>query len=810
LKANPLLTNRPAILFVIPLIAGILVGWRWDIPHGYVLVAVLALAIPVGFFAFTAWNSTKNAVSFLLLLLIFLVGIFRITLDKNPPEKRELDRLLALPQPVTITGVVADPPKKQTDRIRFVVNTKAVAHGVRQFPISTSVLVTMDTEGISQGTIDSLEYGTSIQFVGALTYPGTARNPGEFDLRHYLQLQGIYARSFIEDPTSIRLYGEEGDFFFRDVVYPMRRSIAHNLDQFVGGEEAKFLKGLTIGDRSEIPTEVKSSFINSGVMHILAVSGLHVGLITVMLVVVFSAFRVPETLRIILVCVLLIFYIFLTGSSPSVVRAVVMAVVVFGAKLFDRKTDIMNSLAVAALIILFWDARQLLLPGFQLSFAAVLSIVLLYPKFYSWSEILPERVHGNRLANGVIRLFCLSVAAGLGTLPFTGLYFGKIPVIGFVANLVVVPLSGVVLAIGMTTAVFSFVWDGVALLYGEAARLFAAVLLESVKFFGNLSFSYAEASFSSWNMILFYIALVIAVNIGRWMLKRMIGVALLLANVLMYAWLFGLMGKDGLLRVTFLDVGQGDAVFVEFPDGKSMLIDAGPRGLHTDAGARFVVPFLKAKGISMVGAAVVSHPHSDHLGGIPAVLRGIPVSSVIDAGSYAKSAIFDEYLRLTDSVKAKRHILHGKHRIDEYNNIRIYALHPTGEFAKVDSSVRVNLNNQSLSLRIVYGSTSVLLSGDAEEEAEKRIVQTYGDFLRSDVLKVGHHGSSTSSTEEFLTAVRPDVAVISVGKNNKFRHPSQVVLERFSQRNVRTYRTDENNAVVLISDGKKWREEEWR
>lgn len=803
-----MLNNRPALLFSVPFIAGILVGWRWDVPHGYALVAASVLAVLCAVFVLGGWEKTQHALPSLLFLLIFVAGIFKITLDKDPPEKRVLNQVLAFPQPLTVKGVVADPAKQQGNRIRFVIDANAVVHQGREFPLSTSILVTVDSA--SREFADALQYGTLIQFVGEVTYPGTARNPGEFDLRDYLHLQGIYARAFIENPQSVYIEGVSGNWFYRKVVYPLRRSIAHNLDRYVGGEEARFLKGLTIGDRSEIPSEVKVSFINSGVMHILAVSGLHVGLITVMLVVVLAAVRIPEAPRIMLVCLMLFVYIFLTGSSPSVVRAVIMASVLLGAKLIERKSDIVNSLAVAAVIILLWDARQLFMPGFQLSFAAVLSIILLYPVFYSWMRKLPEWFISSPVANAVVRLFCLSLAAGLGTLPFTALYFGKIPVIGFLANIVVVPLSGVVLALAMTTTVFSFVWGVVASLYAEVTKFVTAFLLGSVKLFGGFAFSFLDARFSFLDTIGYYAGLAIMANIGRWRMKKLLIVVLLLGNVILYGWIFGFIGKESVLRVTFLDVGQGDAIFVEFPRGETMLIDAGPRGLHADAGARFVVPFLKYKRVSRIDAVVLSHPHSDHMGGVPTVLRSVPVSRVIDAGSYARSFIFDEFLRLVDSVSAQRQIVRGGDRIDGYSGVRVYVVHPTGVFAEVDSSGRLNLNNQTVVLRIVYGSTSILLVGDAEEDAEETLIRRYGNFLDSDVLKVGHHGSRTSSTEEFLSAVRPEIAVMSVGKNNKFRHPSPVVLARFARNKIKTYRTDEYNAVVLVSDGEQWWEERWR
>lgn len=768
-----------------------------------------ALLLPTALFTLTAWKTSKHSVFPLLLFLIFLGGILKITLDKHPPELRALDAVLALPQPVLIDGVVVDPPKTQGDRIRLVVDVHQVRGGGRSIALSTSVLTSLESKGAGTGVIDSLTYGRKIQFVGMVTYPGAARNPGEFDLRHYLQLHGIYARAFIEDVGTLVVGEETGNRLFREVVYPLRGAISQHLDLFVGGEEAKFLKGLTIGDRSEISSEVKDAFVNAGVMHILAVSGLHVGLITIMFVVVLSMLRLPETVRIVLVCALLIIYIFLTGSSPSVVRAVIMAVVVFGAKLFDRKVDVLNSLAVAALVILFWDARQLSLPGFQLSFAAVLSIVLLYPVFYSWFQKLSGRLRDQQFVDGIIRLFCLSLAAGLGTLPFTALYFGKIPVVGFLANIPVVPLSGVVLAAAMTAVVFSFMWDAAAILYGLAAKVLTFGLLESVAFFGNLPFSYVDAYFSTWEIILFYAGITVVVTIGRWSVKRLIIVLLVFFNCLLYASLFGFIGTPAVLRTTFLDVGQGDAVFVEFPNGKNMLIDAGPRGLHTDAGRRVVVPFLKNKNIDYIDAVVVSHPHNDHGGGVPSLLREIRVGRVLDAGSKTQSSLLREYHHLVDSLNVPyRRIIAGD-TIDCGRDVRLYVVHPSGRFIPHDTSGR-NINNESVVMKLAYGNTSMLFAGDAEEEAEEIVVRRYNGFLRSDVLKVGHHGSGTSSTERFLAATSPAVAVISVGRNNKFRHPSQIVLGRLREKNVRVYRTDEQNAVILMSDGLEWKEESWR
>ena len=794
--------SRPAVTFVIPLIAGIVTGWFFHIPTGMILTAGVSL-----FLSGLLSNRGRPGDSVLLVLLIFVAGALKITFDKDLSEKDRLGQFLRLSQRVAVRGVVTDPPRFTTSSIQFVVDGEAVIEGNRVHPISGGVLVSARIDDNARLLAGLLQYGADVICFGRVTHPGTARNPGEFDLRNYLQLQGIYARCYLNESSDVAVVGKSGNGFLSEIVYPLRRSIGRSLDGLIGGDEAKFLKGLTIGDRSEISPEVKTSFINSGVMHILAVSGLHVVLVVTILASVIGAFRIPEPWKTALLCLLLVFYIFLTGSSASVVRAVVMAIVVLAARLFERKSDVINSLAVSAIAILMVDARQLFMPGFQLTFMAVLSIVILYPRFYAFMNKLVGKGAKHRLVNNIIQLACLSLAASVGTLPFTAYYFGKIPLVGLLANLVVVPMSDIILASGMTTIVFSFISTAVASLYAEAARLSTMIMLAVVKWFG--SFSYFEWHISQWEVFGYYVLIVAFLLWKKFALNRVIITGLMVANVAVYLSVFGLRSGSQ-LRVTFIDVGQGDAALVEFPDGKTMLVDAGPRTLTTDAGARFVLPFLKWKGISRLDAVVLSHPHSDHLGGIPVILRGISVGEIVDVRSSARSRLYKEYIHLIDSLTLPRVFVKVGDVLSGFSGVRMYIVHPAEAFIAVDSARNVNLNNQSLVMRLVYGATSVLFEGDAEEEAEEGMAARYAGFLRSGLLKIGHHGSSTSSSEAFLDAVKPEYGVISVGRGNAFRHPSALTLRHLAERRVRTFRTDDQNAIVFVSDGVRWRQEEWR
>jgi len=254
-----------------------------------------------------------------------------------------------------------------------------------------------------------------------------------------------------------------------------------------------------------------------------------------------------------------------------------------------------------------------------------------------------------------------------------------------------------------------------------------------------------------------------------------------------------------ILRIDFLDVGQGDAALIEFPSGEKMLVDAGPKTLTYDAGERVIAPFLRRRGISTLDAIVVTHPHSDHIGGVPYLLRHFDVLQVFDGSQRAQSSIFYDYASL---IQNRHRIVAAGMELAKIPNVRLYTLHPIESFLDEDSTDGYDhLNNTSVVVKLQYGATSFLLAGDAEEPVEDHLDSVYGSFLKSDVLKAGHHGSITSSSAEFLENVRPRQVIISVGKFNKFHHPSQIVLERFNAMGVHIHRTDEEGAIIFESNG---------
>jgi competence protein ComEC len=262
------------------------------------------------------------------------------------------------------------------------------------------------------------------------------------------------------------------------------------------------------------------------------------------------------------------------------------------------------------------------------------------------------------------------------------------------------------------------------------------------------------------------------------------------------------------LRIDFLDVGQGDAAVIEFPSGEKFLVDAGPKTFSYDAGEKVVAPFLRRRGISQIDAIVVTHPHSDHVGGVPYLIRNFAVKQVIDASQRAQSALYYDYESLIPNI---RHVVTAGIQLAAIPNVRLYTLHPIDSFLDVDSTDGYDhLNNTSVVFKLVYGTTSFLFAGDAEIPVEEHLDSVYLSFLKSDVLKAGHHGSSTSSSAEFLANVAPKEVIVSVGKFNKFRHPSPKVIRRFKDLGIHIHRTDEEGAIIFESDGRSIFRVNWR
>lgn len=803
--------NKPALIGALVIASGIAVArfssFDWSIfavlSAFFLFVSLLELTVK------RKLNGRETLHSFAFLALLFFSSASSYAINVQLRHTDHITRYVNSSDTLMIHCKVIDEPRVINGKTKLLISLVSLKNEFDSLPVDGKAYVSIFPNKRMDEKPKEIRYGSLISFNSILQSPSGERNPGEFSYREYLALNNIHATISVFGYSNVTVSAiREPNFVFEYIIFPSKDFIVRTIRTVMKGDEANFLIGLLLGDRTEISEEIKSAFMNTGTIHVLAVSGSHVVLVAEIIMVVVGLLRFSRKPKIIAAIIVLIYYMLLTGATPSVVRATLMMIVLYTGKLFEERTDVYNVLGVSAIIILLIDPKQLFDVGFQLSFSAVFSIVYFYPKLNALIPKIPEPLEEFKLLKWVWQLFAVSLAAQIGTLPFTALYFGKVSVISLFANLLVVPLVGLIVTIGLSGAILGIFSLWFASCFSEVNNVIAIITLNFVKWAELVPFAIVNTATFGLKETLIYSALIgFLFNFGNGTIqKRIIFATVIFVNIFLFNSIYGTGEKS--LRVQFLDVGQGDCAVIQFPTGETIVVDAGPKSPEFDAGEKIVGPFLRRNGISEIDAVITSHPHADHLGGVPYLMRQFNVKRSIDADQRAQSNLFYDYDLLKRNVEQMT-VKAGM--MLPVGNARFYFVHPTRQFIDSDSlNGYSDLNESSVMFKLQYGMTSFLFTGDAELEAEDHISHLYGDFLDSDVLKAGHHGSSTSSSANFISFVKPTEVVISVAKFNKFRHPSHRVIDRFKSSGASVFRTDNEGAVLFESDGKSIRKVGWR
>ena len=641
---------------------------------------------------------------------------------------------------------------------------------------------------------EKLEPGNRMLLKGFYYKGREKRNPGEFDYNAYLSSKGVAGILKVVDSSSIQITSEEHDFY-KSALHQIRKGIDGQLKKYHNMETFSLLRGLLLADRGEINYETKTHFINAGVIHVLAVSGLNVGFIVLIFLLVFG--RLNLFLRSGITIAGLIFYLILTGASASVFRATVMAVVLIIAYLSNRSTHLINSIAIAALVILIIDPNQLYDAGFQLSFSAVISMMLIYPYI---ENIINQMSVKNKIFKYFLVAIGLSLSAQIGTLPFTFYYFSKFSTVSLFANLIVIPAIGVITGIGVITLIISPLIPFLSTYYSAANNILTGWLFDIINFAGSLNFSYISIyDYSLLDSILFYVLSIITIFLYKKLEHRVlkiIAVILFILNIFVISKIDNKnLLPDNYLSIMMIDVGQGDSFLIKFPNGKTALVDAGNTTTLFDNGDRVIIPLLNYLGIKKIDYGIVTHIDSDHYGGFVSLILNGMIGEIIKPKldtALSKDKRFEELIQ-----KRGVPIKYFNEQKLDVGNTSLYFLNDDN----IKSLSGESTNDRSGIFKMVYGQTSFLFTGDVEKKIEKFYANKYKYFLDSDILKVGHHGSKTSSSEEFLEYVTPEVSLISAGFKNKFGHPSGEIIERLENVGSTIYRSDLQKSILLRSDG---------
>lgn len=564
------------------------------------------------------------------------------------------------------------------------------------------------------------------------------------------------------------------------------------------------VEALVLGRREHMDPDVNDRFVRSGLAHLLAISGMHVGLIAAALLLVATAARVPRRRAVLFTIAVTWAYLLVIGAPSSALRSAIMLSLALLALLVQRPSSSAAIVAAAAFAILAIRPLAILDPGFQLSFTGVIAIIYARPALLT---LAPDALTREGMRRAITDSVVTGTAAFAVTAPFVAHHFGTIAPVSIPAGVPAIPLMSLALVGAMAALFLDLLFPALARALADGSAL-ALDLLHGVAGLAA-SIPYGNGSVVTPPVAVWGAAALSALALGsaharvRPHLRILLGTGATIAILL--AWPLAAPKETNGVEVHFVDVGQGDAVAIRTPAGRWVLVDAGPAGDGFDAGARRVLPFLRAKGVRTLEAMVLTHPDLDHIGGAPAVLGGLRVRYVFEPGFPAGRS---PYLAMLGAVEA-----HGTEwraaragRVMEVDGVRFDFLWPDSQTVDVPRDA----NQISAVLRVVYNSFVLILPGDVGSDVEHQLVRRHGGDLRAPILKLGHHGSATSSAAAFLDAVQPELAVVSAGRRNRYGHPSVPVLERLEARGIAVARTDRHGTVsVAVSPEGEWRWEAW-
>ncbi len=765
-----------------------------------------------------------------------------------------------------ITGRIANAPRKINNRTRFHLQVTSLGGDGQTRVVSGKLRVT------AVGDIPDLSVGDWVRLNSRIRSLTNFKNPGGFDYKKYMAFKGIRATAYIKGDTLVVINKHPVGGFFR-IIENARSTFAGLIEKSGHTQVQGVLKALIIGDRSQISPETRQAFNRAGVGHLLAISGLHIGIVATVafgffhrLMTRFKPFlwRAWTRKGAALLSLLPVFaYGMIAGFTPSTQRAVIMVSVFLLTFLFEREQDPLNTLALAALVILIADPPSLFSISFQLSFTAVFAIIYGFSWVQKRTAAPKSQIKGQRRLRFISRLvsfFLVSFFAVCGSLPLVAVYFNQISLVGLAANFIVVPLVGfLTIPLGLVALFVSPLSTTVALWCIQAGSGILTIALGVVQFFADLPFAAVKTFTPSLLEIgCFYVLCWALLNFHReprfaavkprsgagasltsvtsnfemslsgvdsglskfqdifrsLQFKRisqsdLAKAALVLVLVTLTAdtcyWLYQRFGYAD-LRVTVIDVGHGSSSLLEFPGGYTMLIDGGGFADNSafDVGAAIVAPLLWRKKIRTVDTLILSHPNSDHLNGLIYIARHFHVKKVWTNSEAQNTLGYKNFMEVIKNQKIVLPSFADMPRSHWINGVKLDFLYPPqGFLMRKEKEKWRNTNNNSLVVKVSMGSTSFLFPGDIMAAAEKELVGLAGRKLNSTVLIAPHHGSRSSSSTVFLGEVNPEVVVISSGRQSRFKLPHPTILEKYQHHGYSIFRTDINGAVSLSTDGQQ-------
>lgn len=732
-------------------------------------------------------------------VILFLISILISNTQITLLEKSFDEKYKNIEENLEIVGTIISNPIDKQYKNQYTLKVEKINEDKKYKNTNLQLNVKKEKE--------TLNYGDKIIVRGNFEEASQARNEGGFDYKQYLKSKNIYG-IITADKKDIKLIKKNNVGVIDLIANKIRNSMKEKIEQNLSNETSELLSGILIGEKSNLKKEIQEDFRDSSLSHVLAISGMHVSYVILGITFVISKIKLSKKMSKIVTILLLLFFIILTGKTASVTRACFMSSYIILASLLHKKANVLGSISISLLIILIINPYFILDIGLQLSYGGTIGIVLIYSILKKYRKKKEEKCSKfkkviHKIKDKILDTILITISANLVIFPIVLFHYNTMSFTFIISNLLVFSIIGIIIILGFISVFTSYIISPLAKVMFFFLQIFLNLLTQIAHFCAELPLS--KVYFPTpkiYVIILYYLFLIYIILVKNEIIKnkkvnRKILIIFIIV-VIISNLILNFIPKT--FTISFIDVGQGDSMLVSTPKGKNILIDGGgSRDEESfNVGKQTLIPYLLNKGITKLDYIIISHFDSDHVGGILSVLEELKAEKVI----ICKQEENENYKRFKEIVKNKKikvYVVKKGDNLKIEENIWLNILWPKDERIKENA-----INNNSIVAKLNYKNFSILLTGDIEKIAENQILKEYENtnILNANILKVAHHGSKSSSTNEFLEKVKPQIALIGVGEKNTFGHPNEGVLNRLGNLNTKTYRTDQMGEITIKIDNK--------
>ncbi|NLW21949.1 MAG: DNA internalization-related competence protein ComEC/Rec2 [Tissierellia bacterium] len=762
--------RRPFVFFTIPLLLGIVFYYFIEISI-YTILFLIMLTIVSSLIRLRLNLSIRVHI----IILFFLVGVLTSNIKAKGSQLLKYVDL-----PIEARGIVKNIKTVSQDEGRYVVSIDKIEYDGKEKKVSENILLKIIGD-------KDLSLGDEIIFSGVLREPLPNTNPKLFNYKLNLLTDSIYTTATIRDYSIIYirstpnlLYRLKGSFIDR---------VEKIFDIYLVEENSRLMKSILFGNYSYLEEESLEQFRDLGLAHVLAVSGLHIGIISGLLIGIFTFIGINRRANIILTIIILWIYAYIIGWPPSVLRANIMFTILLFSQLLAEPYDSINTLFFALFILAIINPFWIFNVGFQLSFIATFFILYISPKLSLFTYSKDSKIV--RSAIGI-----LSVQIGL--LPVLVYYFNRIPLIAIVANILLLPLFTISLILSIILIPISFVSHTIADSIGILIDFLLSIELKGLEVLSHFPMlNIRLPSPSIVEIFLYYILLFIIFNIKdiRYIEKGLIKsiVFYLLVLILINSLATNL---DKSITINFIDVGQGDSILIRTQGGNYLIDTGGELFGDFDIGKNILLPYLEKEGIFRLKGVFITHFDADHCKALPYIMDNLKIDNIFIGYERDDNSLYKAIKEKAIEKDVPIRILKKGDNLKLDANTGIYVIGPGNELLR---NPKISHNDLSLVLLLDYYNRYILFTGDIERLGEESVLNSLN--VEIDFIKVPHHGSNTSSGLDLLNRLKPKIGFISVGRNNSFGHPHKEVIDRYEAKNIILYRTDELGLITLMMDG---------